>query len=92
MSNIKSLLSELRGKQLLSDQAVSNFSSSFGENALALVARCINRKAYKTVTVAYPVELVKFCIVVVSPPKLMTLFTVFLTLKHCIASRCKVRF
>jgi len=64
VSNMTNLLSDLRNKQLLSDQAASNLSASFGESALAVVARCINQKRQQTCECGVSCRAEKFCTIV----------------------------
>jgi len=57
MSSMNSLLS-----QLLSEQAVSILSSSFGASASVLFAHCIGQKSRRPATFVYPPELKNFAL------------------------------
>jgi len=61
VTSVQCLLSELKSKQLLSEQAAGMLSSSFGESALALVSRCLN-KTSQSPGVVYPAELRSFAL------------------------------
>lgn len=44
VDSVQQLLHDLKTKDLLTDQAVSNLSGAFSESVLAIVARCLNKK------------------------------------------------
>ena len=62
IDTVQQLLQDLKAKDLLTDQAVSNLSGAFSESALALVGRCMKKKSRKLRRTVYPAELRNFAL------------------------------
>ena len=62
VDSVQQLLHDLKTKDLLTDQAVSNLSGAFSESVLAIVARCLNKKTHSLPRNVYPKELRNFAL------------------------------